>query len=280
MPSEYQYSLLIVDDNPQNRLLAVEQLMQQEETYKILAAPSAAIADKLLERYAIDLILLDWEMPGTNGISFLQKLKAHPQQQNIPVIMYTGIMTSPESLREALDAGAADFLRKPADPIELLARCRSILSRDQYYKALIQAEEERSRFKLQELSASLIQIAQQKRLLKEILDELVQLESHGPLLQLQQKIKHKLKVEGNWAELQNRIQLLHQEFINKLESTHPNITKEELIYCTLIYMGLDQKEIMDILDISPESALRNRYGLRQKMQLHSQERLEEYLKNI
>ena len=59
MPSEYQYSLLIVDDNPQNRLLAVEQLMQQEETYKILAAPSAAIADKLLERYAIDLILLD-----------------------------------------------------------------------------------------------------------------------------------------------------------------------------------------------------------------------------
>ena len=109
-------TILVVDDDPQNRLIAVEHLMQANVGYKVLSAPSGEIALNLLKRHKIDLLLLDWEMPGLTGIEVLHQLKSEELTASLPVVMYTGIMTAAKSLQEALDAGADDFLRKPADP--------------------------------------------------------------------------------------------------------------------------------------------------------------------
>ena len=74
----------------------------------------------------VDLILMDIHMPGTDGLQACRDLKAHPQYQDIPVIIISGAEHL-ESLRSAFDAGAMDFLRKPPERIELVARVRSAL---------------------------------------------------------------------------------------------------------------------------------------------------------
>jgi len=74
-----------------------------------------------------DLIITDWEMPIMNGIEFIKLLKSNEKTHDIPVIMCTGVMTTPENLKTALDAGAVDYIRKPVEKLELMARVNSML---------------------------------------------------------------------------------------------------------------------------------------------------------
>ncbi|TCO04062.1 adenylate/guanylate cyclase domain-containing protein [Natronoflexus pectinivorans] len=71
-----------------------------------------------------DLILLDWEMPEFSGMDALQTLNKHEETKDIPVIMVSGF-TKSDHVRMALEAGAIDYLRKPIEPDELLARVRT-----------------------------------------------------------------------------------------------------------------------------------------------------------
>jgi diguanylate cyclase (GGDEF)-like protein len=75
----------------------------------------------------IDLILMDIQMPGIDGLQACRELKSNPLLQDIPVIIISGAENQ-ETLKSAFDAGAMDFLRKPPERIELLARVRSALN--------------------------------------------------------------------------------------------------------------------------------------------------------
>ncbi|MEZ0498188.1 diguanylate cyclase [Sphingomonas sp. IW22] len=77
------------------------------------------------QRERPDLVLLDYAMPGMDGETFVQRLRAFDQGAMIPVIIVTG-SAGPEMMVRMLEAGANDFLRKPVDPIELSARARSM----------------------------------------------------------------------------------------------------------------------------------------------------------
>lgn len=73
-----------------------------------------------------DLILLDYQMPKMNGIEFLQAFKVGDRFTDTPVVVITGA-DKKDVLQEALAAGATDFLRKPVDDVEFLARARNML---------------------------------------------------------------------------------------------------------------------------------------------------------
>jgi putative two-component system response regulator len=73
-----------------------------------------------------DLILLDYLMPGMNGIEFLQRMRAVQHLKEVPVIVITA-EESKQTLYQALNSGAADFLRKPVDHVEFIARARNML---------------------------------------------------------------------------------------------------------------------------------------------------------
>ncbi len=75
-------------------------------------------------------------MPVLNGLDALIELKNNPSANRIPVIMITGIMTSSQNLKTAIEAGAIDFLRKPFDRIEILARVKSILELQEKYRII------------------------------------------------------------------------------------------------------------------------------------------------
>ena len=66
----------------------------------------------------------------------LEELKKHPDTKDIPVIMCTGIMTTPQDIKVALEAGAVDFVRKPVEAVELIARVQSMLKLSASYRAL------------------------------------------------------------------------------------------------------------------------------------------------
>ena len=119
-------TILVVDDVPTNaRVLAG--LVRK----RILDADPVTFTDpaKALEWCATnepDLVLLDYVMPGIDGIEFLRRMRAQAHLATIPAIVVTGQEDRP-SLYRALEAGANDFLSKPPDEIELTARARNLL---------------------------------------------------------------------------------------------------------------------------------------------------------
>jgi DNA-binding NarL/FixJ family response regulator len=117
--------ILIVDDEPLN----VDYLEQELEELGYVTE-SATDGLEALDRVAAappDLVLLDVMMPGMDGISALRVLKADPETRLIPVVLMTALNAIEDRVR-GIEAGADDFLSKPVDERELVARIRTALS--------------------------------------------------------------------------------------------------------------------------------------------------------
>jgi len=130
------YSILVVDDSPENLKTIIEYLKKSELPLTILKAPNGKIACMLAEKKNPDLIITDWEMPEMDGIEAIKYLKTNKTTKDIPIIMCSGKMTTSENLNMALQAGAVDFIRKPIDVIELNARVYSMLKLSESYKEI------------------------------------------------------------------------------------------------------------------------------------------------
>ncbi len=115
---------VIDDDEPTRRMLTS---MLVGEGYEVSSAADGDEGIATAIRIRPDIILLDYEMPGKNGIQTCSRLKADPATSDIPVIMMTGHKEQDVRLA-SLEAGAVEFLLKPADPIELNLRIKNILA--------------------------------------------------------------------------------------------------------------------------------------------------------
>jgi adenylate cyclase len=153
--------ILIADDMQILSELIASMLSDIDDDVDFLFALNGKEACKLAAKEMPDLIIMDWEMPEMNGIDALIKLKKFVNTADIPVII-TSAFSNNESIQHALEAGAIDFLRKPIDSIELLARTRSALSLSSAY------------IKLKEKTQLLTQANQQtETLLKGYLPEVI-----------------------------------------------------------------------------------------------------------
>jgi len=130
-------TILVADDQTSNRELFSELLTAQG--FKVITAADGAEALEQLSRVPTDLVLLDVMMPRLNGFEVCEKIKANPDTYLIPVILVTGL-SDKENRIEGIRVGADDFLTRPVDRTELLARVRSLLKLKQRTDELERAE--------------------------------------------------------------------------------------------------------------------------------------------
>ena len=116
--------ILIVDDLAPNLHLLEVKLTAQY--YDVVTAMSGTKALEIAETEKLDLILLDAMMPGMNGFEVCKRLKSNPATWHIPVVMVTALEESKDRIR-GLNAGADDFITKPIDDFNLMARVKSLL---------------------------------------------------------------------------------------------------------------------------------------------------------
>ncbi|WP_414514382.1 response regulator [Nostoc sp. PCC 9305] len=117
------YRILAVDDTQDNLILV--QAILESEGYEIDLASDGIKALRKIEQSPPDLVLLDVMMPGIDGYEVTRRIRNNPAISYIPILLITAFHQS--SVVEGLDAGADDFIRKPFDTDELLARVRSLL---------------------------------------------------------------------------------------------------------------------------------------------------------
>ena len=125
--------ILVVDDDPMNVKLMVAIL--NREGYESLTAVDGAEALAQVRRHQPDLILLDVMMPGIDGYQVARELKADPTTATIPIIMITALDGTEDKVC-GLECGADEFLSKPVNSAELLARVKSMLRLKQYQEQL------------------------------------------------------------------------------------------------------------------------------------------------
>lgn len=128
-------NILIVDDHP-NNLQVLSSLLSQEG-YRVRKAPSGQFALKTVQSELPDLILLDIQMPQMDGYEVCAALKANPTTCNIPIVFLSAMDDVNDKVR-AFSVGGADYITKPFQSLEVLARVKHQLTLQQQHKQLVQ----------------------------------------------------------------------------------------------------------------------------------------------
>lgn len=130
-------TVLIVDDDPTAREALVAIL--EGEGYELHLAQDGIRALQLLNQLQPDLILLDVMMPGMTGFEVCQRIRATPALAEVPIILLTAL-DDPDSRLRGIESGADDFLSKPPDRRELIARVHTITRLNRYRTLMEQRE--------------------------------------------------------------------------------------------------------------------------------------------
>jgi two-component system sensor histidine kinase/response regulator len=119
------YTILVVDDIEANVLLL--KVMLEHAGYNVITANGAAEAFQQIKENKPDLIILDVLMPEMDGFEFAKLLKSQPEYQDMPIIFLTAL-DKPSEVAQGFKVGGYDFVSKPFNKIELLARVKHQVS--------------------------------------------------------------------------------------------------------------------------------------------------------
>ena len=119
-------NILIVED--EESILELIAINLHQSGYNPVRALSAEYAEKIMSNTLPDLIILDWMLPGIDGIEFARRLKTNKETKSIPIIMLTAKSQEDNKIM-GLEAGSDDYMTKPFSPRELISRIKTVLRR-------------------------------------------------------------------------------------------------------------------------------------------------------
>ena len=128
--------ILVIDDLPENVFMLQDRL--ENEGYEVVTAYDGKTGIAKATNDMPDLILLDVMMPEMTGIEVCKILKQDPGTADIPIIIVTA-KSGADDAKEGLDAGALDYIKKPFEKVEMLARINSALRLAEAHKQVIEA---------------------------------------------------------------------------------------------------------------------------------------------
>lgn len=177
--------ILVTDDSLVARTACSNQL--KEAGYQVLFAQNGLEAVETVSTEYVDLILMDVVMPEMNGVEATRRIKELESAKDTPIIMVTSLGDM-QTLQSAFDAGAVDYVTKPIEPVELMARIRSALRLKTEMDARKKREEELTK-KNQELESAL--------------SEIKTLRGFIPICAWCKKIRN---IEGYWEQMEHYIE--------------------------------------------------------------------------
>jgi signal transduction histidine kinase len=213
--------ILLVDDNPNNLKVLSESI--QRCGWKALMATDGESAIEQVEYTAPDLILLDIMMPGVDGFETCRRLKANPITRNIPVIFMTALTDAVDKVK-GLEIGAVDYITKPFQQEEVIARLNLHLKISHLTRTLEQRVEERTA----ELTQSLQQLQQTQM-------QLIQSEKMSTLGQLVAGIGHEINnpigfISGNCSHIEEYVKdLLRLVNLQQQKQAQPDPEIQKLV---------------------------------------------------
>jgi two-component system phosphate regulon response regulator PhoB len=119
-------TILVVEDDPE--LQEVLTLNLQSAGYRVLRAGNVRQAESVLNANLPQMVLLDWMLPDTPGLTFARRMRSEGRTLGVPIIMLTGRDCESDKIT-GLEAGVDDYLIKPFSPRELLARIKAVMRR-------------------------------------------------------------------------------------------------------------------------------------------------------
>lgn len=252
--------ILIIDDEPSNIKVIVDALKIMK--YEIFIALNGHDGYNIAVSKNPDIILTDWEMPELSGIETIKLIKKNDQLKDIPIIMVTGKMLDSISIETSFETGAHDYLKKPIDKIELLARIKSMLQLFDSMKKNIELERQISTEKQLKnemeimlnkkmLAMANLKLYQNSNNNQELLANLekIQLTVNIENAQLIQKAIRDFKSEPQsqiWDEFEVYFEQINPEFYSALLRLCPTITKGELRIAAFLRLNMSIKEISAI----------------------------------
>ena len=281
--------ILIVDDEPALLEGIVKYYIESREPFELFQALNGETAIQVVHKVVPDLVLTDWEMPVMDGMQLITKMKAIEAFCDIPIVMMTGFMLSAYDLRTAMSIGAVDYIRKPIDKIELLARTKSMLKISSANKTIRQQREDRLKTEIEhhkkELAIAALHLANYEKRNEELLVEIKKLipyiNKEG--MEIVRKIinDNKTNYESDFLNIfETQFRDVHADFYERLDDQHPELTPTEKKICTFLKMNLNTKEIAVLLLSSPASIEVARAKIRKKIGLHHSQSLTEYISAI
>jgi DNA-binding NarL/FixJ family response regulator len=283
--------ILIVDDeyiHIETIADALEQNSQQHKTtsYEILQANSGQLALQIMEKYAIDLVITDWDMPQTNGIELIEKIRRLDMPIPIPIIMATGVMIKREHLEKALKVGATDFVQKPIDSIEIRARVDAALRTLYLQRQLLEEQKKSFIEKVSTLELLSGQMNKKNKIiaqLKKQAEETQNVLNASFLPQLNKLLKivnTELDIKKDWQKFESQMQHTYPDFWKKLNSAYPDLTRNEKQLCLYLRNDKNSQEIAELLSVSIRTIEMARYRLRKKLHLPTEIDLTDFIKNL
>jgi len=271
------FRILIVDDVADNLKVMTAMIDKHSPNCEVFQTNNPTSVIEIARKTKPDLIITDWDMPNISGIELIRKIKADDLLKAIPVIMATGVMLTVDDLREALEAGAIDYIRKPLNPIELKARMHSALMiTKMHHDNLKQKDSE-----LAEKALLLVKNNEFNVEIKRKLDNFAELiRLNGPELDIYntiiEEIDHKIQ-SNSWERFEIAFKEVHPLFNANLMHEYSNLTPSDLRLCTFVKMGMSNKEIASVLYQSADSIKVSRSRLRKKLKLEQGKNLETFL---
>jgi two-component system, cell cycle response regulator len=198
-------SILVIDDSKGVRQQILDVLQQTSLFQHYHEASSVIEAFKIVLNHPVDVILCDLEMPGMDGFKFLNMVSAREDLRDIPVIMITGRTDSETKIR-GLEQGASDYVTKPFEPGELVARVKVQLKIKTLQDSL-----KKSNLELLQLSNTdpLTHLSNRRCLMETLEKELKRAErGHSPLSLIMVDIDHFKRVNDTYGHQQGDVVLV------------------------------------------------------------------------
>lgn len=287
----FDKKILIVDDSKEYLQIAMNYIIEESLQYEIFAAQNGVIALEIAKNEKPDIIIMDWEMPEMNGIEATRLLKQIEETHDIPIIMSTGVRLSSSDLKIALEAGASDFIRKPLEKIEFIARINSHLKMSNYIKMIrsqaleiIESEKNRLNSIVESLKSRIednnSNLLFHDNFLSKIIKQLEEIKNPNYDESILNIISSINQLKRQFSVINDSHNIPEDIFIKTLLKVHPILTPQEIQLCYMLKKGLSTKEISTLTFREEGSVKVARSRLRKKLELTDESNLTTYLQRF